>query len=431
MLILLLLNILFTTIIIYSILFDFNCIIRWTIASSTSFVLYSILYFGILVLHMNYNITIIGLFFSNIFVLFRIFKKGNFKLSFKLKLTEYDLLFLFILMYSLYNFISNSKQWGQYDGWTIWNLHAKFLFYSNSWKNLFTYDLGWTLPDYPLMLPSIIALFWKSIGYINFVVPLLISVLPFIGILTLLYYSSKYPIVCVISVLLILIDSNFIQQSASQYADTLLAYFYLLSTIIFSNININDVNNGRIFYFLGFISASTLWIKNEGVAFFVFTSIFFVVYFHKERSALLKFGLGSILLLFVFGVFKFFYAPSNYLIYEQSLNPFYKVLDLNRFVTILNYLQTTIIQLFPIIPIFIVYFIVSKHKRKVPTSFFIIGSTFIVYLFVYIITPKDLQWHLETSLPRLIHQIYPALIFIFFKQLSDDNEALKYFYPIY
>ena len=44
----------------------------------------------------------------------------------------------------------------------------------------------------------------------------------------------------------------------------------------------------------------------------------------------------------------------------------------------------------------------------------VIFTLFIAYFFIYVITPCDLKWHLETSFDRLLHQIMPALIYSIF-----------------
>ncbi len=36
------------------------------------------------------------------------------------------------------------------------------------------------------------------------------------------------------------------------------------------------------------------------------------------------------------------------------------------------------------------------------------------YFFIFIITPFDLAWHLATTLDRLLMQLWPSFIFVFF-----------------
>lgn len=398
---------------------DFNCAIKCTLSIAITSVLYSIFYYGILIFDSNFFASIIGVFCINLIVLSLNIRKFVAIGKYKFKPDKRSMLFVFLLLFSLILFLVYTQQWGQWDAWAIWNLHAKFLFYSDFWKNLFTNRIAWTHPDYPLMLPSLIALFWKSSGHISFAVPIIVSALTFVGILTLLFFSLDNPLIKIISVLVLIFDFNFIFQSASQYADTMLAFFYLASTILLSNIKVGENSKKNIFYLLGFVSASCLWVKNEGVIFFIFTSIVLVYKFRKENRAILQYGLGALLLLFVYGMFKLFLSPSNDILSGQSVNIFDKILDLNRYITVILYLGKYIIFKFPILLIIIFYIIFSKQKILFTSSFLIIIFTLLVYLSVYIITPRDLQWHIETSLDRLITQLYPAFIFAFFNQLEN------------
>jgi putative copper export protein len=47
------------------------------------------------------------------------------------------------------------------------------------------------------------------------------------------------------------------------------------------------------------------------------------------------------------------------------------------------------------------------------------------YFMVYIITPHDLNWHLNTSLERLFLQLLPSVIFIFFMNLNNIEVITK------
>src|ERR1700682_5648010 len=50
---------------------------------------------------------------------------------------------------------------GAWDAWSIWNLHARFLARGGAqWTVLFSKQLNWSQPGYPLLLPAIIAQFW-------------------------------------------------------------------------------------------------------------------------------------------------------------------------------------------------------------------------------------------------------------------------------
>jgi hypothetical protein len=45
------------------------------------------------------------------------------------------------------------------------------------------------------------------------------------------------------------------------------------------------------------------------------------------------------------------------------------------------------------------------------------------YVLVYVVTPLDLPWHLQWSLPRLILQLWPLAVFAFFLGTATPEEA--------
>jgi hypothetical protein len=56
-----------------------------------------------------------------------------------------------------------SSPHGEWDAWAIWNLHARFLFRGGEeWRDLLT--IGWSQPDYPLLLPASVARLWAYAG---------------------------------------------------------------------------------------------------------------------------------------------------------------------------------------------------------------------------------------------------------------------------
>jgi hypothetical protein len=43
------------------------------------------------------------------------------------------------------------------------------------------------------------------------------------------------------------------------------------------------------------------------------------------------------------------------------------------------------------------------------------------YFLIYVLTPHDLQWHLRTSLYRLMIHVFPAALFLFFVSITDPE----------
>ncbi len=60
----------------------------------------------------------------------------------------------------------------------------------------------------------------------------------------------------------------------------------------------------------------------------------------------------------------------------------------------------------------------AKDKINLVTSLITLGLMLSGFFIFYIITPKDLHWHLSTSLDRLLLQLWPSALFIYFMIVS-------------
>ena len=71
---------------------------------------------------------------------------------------------------------------GDEGAWSIWNLRARFLFRAGAfWRDAFSTDLSWSHPDYPLLLPGIVALCWTLAGHESTDAPIAIAFLFALG----------------------------------------------------------------------------------------------------------------------------------------------------------------------------------------------------------------------------------------------------------
>jgi uncharacterized membrane protein YadS len=74
----------------------------------------------------------------------------------------------------------------------------------------------------------------------------------------------------------------------------------------------------------------------------------------------------------------------------------------------------------PMIPLMLVYAVVTgvsipgNQKVAVIALGLRITLLLVIYFFVYLLTPKDLAWHVSTSMERLVTQVFPSFILLFF-----------------
>ena len=308
-------------------------------------------------------------------------------------------------------FVESSKKYGDWDAWAIWNLRAKFLLSEDVWKNSLHPGLFWSHPDYPLMLPSWIAIIWKSIGFPSFIVPMLLAYFIMLNILLVLYSSVR--IVCgelygIIILVFLPLDFFFVAQSATQYADTLLALFILITFILF---NQNKNPSGFSYFLLGFFSASTGWIKNEGLLFFLVFSIFLLIRSRKERTFYISYMYGAIVPLLIIIIFKLFYAPPNDLLQNQTVHVVFRNLNMTRLSITGNYLLKIIFSEFPILLPLLFLVVIFNPGYFFSFNGLIIFIILFAYMLIYLCFARELEWLLKTSFDRLIHQYYLSFIY--------------------
>jgi len=408
--------------------FEENYFLKFIISISVSISFISILFSINLFMNLSYDIFITELVCFDLVTLFltRNTYLSLFKIKNKINLTS--IYFSLIILVGTIFFWFKSTRWGGWDAWAIWNLHAKFLFYEECWTNFLTNKISWTHPDYPLMLPSLIAVFWKGIGNIDPIVPALISYFVFLGILCIIFssfYNPTFKPISLLSSMILAIDIRFVFQASSQYADTMMAFFILITVVLFSK----RKDKPLIFYLLlGFCSSMPIWVKNEGNIFFIFTSILMIYQYKKESSKIFAFLIGALPVVLLYSCFKIFFAPDNDIVGALNANTNEKIMNLDRYFVVVKHFVGTLIQHFPVLLVLFLLVLVFFTEALFTGMSFVIFSTLFSYLFVYIITPHDINWHLSSSLNRLIHHLYPSCIycsFLIFEKYFTNSILFK------
>src|SRR5438067_7869458 len=141
----------------------------------------------------------------------------------------------------------------------------------------------------------------------------------------------------------------------------------------------------------------------------------------KVSRRLLAFASGLALPLMTIVLFKSTTLGRNYLI-EYQHDTFAKILDFSRHRLILQNVVTTFISfggwwISPLIPLllFILFWGVDwKIVRNGgwTMAVMIIGILLSGYYFVYLVTPLDLAWQLDSSLKRLFIQVWPSALLL-------------------
>jgi len=337
---------------------------------------------------------------------------------------------------------------GKWDAWLIWNMSARFIFRGGeSWQDYFHSGLSWTHPDYPLMLPLSIVRSWKYMGAEALSVPIAVSFLFLCALIGLIVSS--------LSMLrsesqgylggLVLLGSPFaILMGASQLADIPLAFFLLAAIVLMCVHDRLSHRNQSILVLAGVAAGLVAWTKNEGL-FIVLVLIlcrFLVVAMGQDGwkgavKQILWLAAGVLPVLLVLAAFKMHLAPATDLFADQNIHSIWaRLTDPERYKTILRaYMHTGLTFTQGIhdirtgfrlnlgiagILFLAVYLLLSgtaveyTDKGAILCVSMVILMTLAGYFVVYLITPHNLDWHLLTSLNRLLLQLWPAMVFITF-----------------
>ena len=220
----LLISIVISIIIISQNVLLINLPIKFVCSTTIALIFYSIFYYLVLLFGLSFNICVYFVLFFQLIYMYKFLNFNHFSLPRIQNFNSFSL--LVILSTAVLYFQKQIIPWGAWDGTFIWNLHAKFLADQELWLKLFSKQISWSHPDYPLFLPSLIAMFWNLNGSVSTIIPMLISLLPLLGIIVLLFSSLNNTLIGFIPCAIILSDKIFMGQASSQYADTWLAFLF-------------------------------------------------------------------------------------------------------------------------------------------------------------------------------------------------------------
>ena len=88
-----------------------------------------------------------------------------------------------------------------------------------------------------------------------------------------------------------------------------------------------------------------------------------------------------------------------------------RLLDVGRYATILQALAREAWSLGPWVLAAVAGWLVLCRQRCIALPFVITGGMLLGYLAIYLLASPNLEWHLSSSLQRLLLQLLPTLLF--------------------
>jgi hypothetical protein len=330
-----------------------------------------------------------------------------------------------------------------WDAFAIWNLHARLLFLGGArWRDGFNSMIPWSHPDYPLLLPAAIAHLWTYPGHDDPLGPAIVGLIFTFSTFALLVSSLvtlRGRNAAMLGGLALSSTPFFIEQGSSQYADVPLSFFILASLVLLHVARIHDSNSQKLAPMMlsGMAAGFAAWTKNEGLLFLsalLVAQVWAALSNSQQQDSsgelpgdwrlFTYFLLGAAPLLLLIFWFKHDIAAPDELFSSPS-TMIQKILTPTRYWIILQSFAKELLRfghwwIIPGTVAMLAFYLLIFRRRKSETrpalhvSALTLLLTLAGYFAIYLITPRDLYWHLRFSLNRLFLQLWPSAIFLFF-----------------
>jgi hypothetical protein len=312
---------------------------------------------------------------------------------------------------------------GGWDAWSIWNLRARFLAMGTQPQRAWSPELTWTHPEYPLLTSAFVARCWAYAGSIAEAAPIATSYAFFIALIAILtgglaaWRSGSLGLLCG---LVLLGSPTFLQEVSSQYADIPLACYSAGATMLLL------LDRPLM---AGLFAGLAAWTKDEGVLFLV---VFLTVVVILRRKQIWQAASGAIPGAALTAIFKLALAPRVSVVFGGGLSALVRrAADPGRigqaFSAFAHECRAMGLGWYhPILPLIALAIALRYDKARRPELLLagaIPAATLVGSFIIFLITPFDLTWQLQTALGRVIVQVWPSLLLFAFAGLRTPESA--------
>jgi hypothetical protein len=326
--------------------------------------------------------------------------------------------------------------YGDWDAWETWNMRARMIFLGGDhWRDAFSPLLTDGGSDYPLLLPLTITGMWLAIRSAATVAPGVLGVAFACSTILLLgsgvaYLRDKSQ--GLMAAMVLAATPSLMVTATMQYADVEVALFILASGVCVSLYE--RYVDPKLLALTGLNAGFAGWTKNEGLIFLAILPIVVLVVVRRWRE-LQWYFLGAALPLAALVYHKVcLIGAADPMVAGQgpaTLGP--RLLDLSRYRIValafghqfLHFGDSLGAWPLGVAVVLLVYAVIvgvrgAKDKAVSLTLLVMLA----VYFAVYIATPLDLPFQLLTSLDRLLLQLWPAALFVYFLAVRTQSELI-------
>jgi hypothetical protein len=329
-------------------------------------------------------------------------------------------------------FYARQHPYGFEDAWSIWNLPARMIFRQNSADILIhSESFNPFHPDYPVALSLNVAWGWFITGREVTRVPSAIELVStFTPAILLLAALSKWKssLAGMLAALVVVISPD-LASAVGQYADPLLALHMVAAAALFYGYMKSRTDGLMIL--AGLLAGYSAWVKNEGLLFIVvFVIVCLLAAWKKiiDWKALKYLAIGLLIPILTVALFKLVVASQNDIL-AGNASFFQQIFDFSRWSLIAKSfaIRTFGYANWPISMVLILFFyalLVGFDSRE--TSYQVLLLLLVLgqiagYFFIYLISPHDLELHINTSIKRRVFHVFPIIILWLFVALRTPR----------
>ena len=322
---------------------------------------------------------------------------------------------------------------GESDAWIIWNLKARLMVRGGEgWREGLA-QLVESHPDYPLLLPGVVA---RPLTYAKketWLAPVVAA-----GAFTTITVTLASGVVWLrrtrrlglIAAVLLLGSPHLADYGLIQNADVPVAFFLLAALGLLALADQQEPRSRRgLVVLAGLALGLATWTKNEGILYLVCATgahAFVTARWHAVRAAAGEVGrlmAGAAPLLAILAYHRAT-MPLGWVLQQQSVDALTRrALAPERYAMIGGALLRGSLDLGGWVVSVVALLILCALAwgiRVAPTdrisatrTALTLALALLGVLSVYVVTPLPLEWQLGTSLPRLLTQLWPAVVLLF------------------
>jgi len=338
---------------------------------------------------------------------------------------------------------SSANPAGEWDAISTWNVRARYLASGGDlWRRAVSSDLGGHIigsshPGYPLFLSGFIGLQFSAGGVFDETISIAASLLFAMGVLILLGASiaSRRTVALALLAWLVLFASEvFTSQSRMQYSDLLQALAFLAALVLLDAAARSTTASPRLLFAAGLAIGLSCWIKNEGLPFAIAALAAGLWKFRSRGVAsLAALALGALPGFAALAILKFAFVQGSEELLPQTISGvignltqvgrwWQSARGIGNAIFLAGNLWTHPLLLMAVLA-FVLRFVAPEERRKASWLLVPVAVAALAEYALYLVTTVSLDVLIPTSAYRLIAQLWPSLLWLFFMALRAPEEA--------